>query len=55
MYCLRGIQNVLTSHSVDLSPGKVNKINTYVQERYQQRLCLQKFKYMYMHGYKTLV
>ena len=29
MYCLRGIQNVLTSHSVDLSPGKVNKINTY--------------------------
>lgn len=28
-----------TSHSVDLSPGKVNKINTYVQERCQQCLC----------------
>ena len=37
-----------TSYSVDLSPGKVNEINTYVQERYQQCLC-QKYILINLH------
>lgn len=54
----RGMDISGTTHSVHISLGKVNEINIYICTRKVSAVSLpeiypQKFKYMYMHGYKT--